>query len=233
MINIKDSAEFERLLQALSNDVVDAHIHYQLYKELIEAISKHPLVVRQSNTFWTFTLQAHLNSSIYALFRAYDQNASSLHLRSWLNTIKDNLHLFDETGFRERLKDNPYVASLAQDSKKPDEAILTEDIAACSNSDPAVKKLTIYRGSRIAHRNAKNLVTAQEISDNHALMFEDVNTLLERAITILNRYSYLFSASTYSTQVVGHDDYEYIFKCVEEKVELARQQWVPHPQPRD
>ena len=124
MIEIKDSAEFERLLKALSDDVVDAHIHYQLYKELIEAISKHPLVVQQSNTFWTFTLQAHLNSSIYALFRAYDQNTSSLHLRSWLYTIRANLHLFDETGFRERLKDNPYVASLAQDSRKPDEAVL-------------------------------------------------------------------------------------------------------------
>lgn len=226
MIKIKDSAEFERLLKALSDDIVDAHIHYQLYKELIEAIRKHPLVVQQSNTFWTFTLQAHLNSSVYALFRAYDQNTSSLHLLSWLSTIRANLHLFEEAGFRERLKDNPYVASLAQDSRKPDETILAEDISSCSNSDPTVMKLTIYRGSRIAHRNAKNLVAAQDVSE-HALTFEDLNTLLERAKTILNRYSYLFSASSYSTQVVGHDDYEYIFKCVEEKVELVRKQWMP------
>lgn len=228
MINIKDSAEFERLLKALSDDVVDAHIHYQLYKELAEAIIKHPLVVKQSNIFWTFTLQAHLNSSVYALSRAYDQNTSSLHLRSWLSTIQTNLHLFDEDGFRERLKDNPYVASLAQDLRKPDASVLKEDIAASSNSDPLVKKLTIYRGSRIAHRNAKNLIAPQRVGDSQALTFEDLNMLLERAKTILNRYSYLFSASVYSTQVVGHDDYEYIFTCVEEKVELARQQWIPH-----
>lgn len=226
MIKIKNSAEFERLLKALSNDVVDAHIHYQFYKELIEAIRKHPLVVQQSNTFWTFTLQGHLNSSVYALFRAYDQNTSSLHLLSWLSTIQANLHLFEEAGFRERLKDNPYVASLAQESRKPDETTLAEDIASCSHSDPTVKKLTIYRGSRIAHRNAKNLVTAQDVSEIYALTFEDINTLLERAKMILNRYSYLFSASSFSTQVVGHDDYEYIFKCVEEKVELARKQWM-------
>lgn len=233
MTSIKDSAEFERLLKALSNDVVDAHIHYQLYKKLIEAISKHPLVVHQSNTFWTFTLQAHLNSSVYALFRAFDQNMSSLHLRSWLSTIQANLHLFDETGFRERLKDNPYVASLAKNLRKPDTALLEEDIAVCSCSDSVVKKLTIYRGSRIAHRNAKNIVAAHGVSDTQVLTFEDLDTLLERAITILNRYSNLFSASVYSTQVVGHDDYEYIFKCVEEKVEHARQQWMLQPLQRD
>ena len=228
MISIKDSAEFERLLKALSDDVVDAHIHYRLYQDLVEAINKHPLVVQQSNVFWTFTLQAHLNSSVYALFRAYDQNMRSLHLRSWLTTIQANLHLFDEAAFRERLKDNPYVASLAQDSRKPDATVLAEDIAACSSSDPIVKKLTIYRGSRIAHRNARSLVAARHVGDRHGLTFDDLDTLLERAKTILNRYSYLFAASVYSTKVVGHDDYEYIFKCVEEKVESAERQWGPH-----
>jgi len=226
MISISDAAEFKQLLNALSNDVVDAHIHYQMYEELVEAIEKHPLVVRQSNTFWTFTLQAHLNSSVYALFRAYDQDTRSLHLRSWVATIQDNLHLFDEESFRERLKDNPYVASLAQESRKPDAAILADDIAACSNSDPIVKRLTVYRSSRIAHRNAKALLTPGDIGEKFGLTFDDIRTLLQRAKTIVNRYCYLFDASIYSTRVVGHDDFEYIFKCVEEKVEEVRRQWM-------
>jgi hypothetical protein len=226
MINIKDSAQFQRLLKALSDDVVDAHIHYQLYQDLVEAIDKHPLVVRQSNTFWTYTLQAHLNSSVYALFRAYDQEMKSLHLRSWLTTIQENLHLFDEESFRERLKDNPHVASLARDSQRLDALVLTEDIAACSNSDPVVKKLTIYRGSRIAHRSAKETLFVRGVGDRDGLTFDDLSTLLQRAKTILNRYSDLFSASFYSTKVLGHDDFEYIFKSVEEKVEEARRQWM-------
>lgn len=68
MISIRDAAEFEQLLAALSDDVVDAHIHYQMYEELVAAIQRHPLVGQQSNIFWTFTLQAHLNSSVYVLF---------------------------------------------------------------------------------------------------------------------------------------------------------------------
>ena len=130
----RDAAEFEQLLNALSHDVVDAHIHFQMYEDLIETIDKHPLVVQQSNTFWTFTLQAHLNSSVYALFRAYDQDTRALHLRNWLTTIQENMHLFDEECFRERLKDNLYVASLAQDTRKPDDATLVDDIALCSST---------------------------------------------------------------------------------------------------
>ena len=225
MINIKDAAEFEQLLNALSNDVVDAHIHYLMYEELVEAIGKHPVVVQQSNTFWTFTLQAHLNSCVYALFRAYDQDTRALHLRSWLTTIQENLHLFDEDSFRERLKQNPYVASLAQDSRSPDAVMLANDIAECTSTDAIVKKLTVYRSSRIAHRNAKALLTPGDIGERFGLTFDDIRTLLERAKTIVNRYSYMFAASVYSTKVVGHDDFEYIFKCVEEKVEEARRQW--------
>lgn len=227
MISIKDGAEFEQLLKALSNDIVDAHIHYQMYEDLIKAIDHHPHVVRQSNTFWTFTLQAHLNSSVYSLFRAYDQDTRALHLRSWLLTIEENLHFFDVESFRERLKDNPYVASLTADSRKPDSDTLENDLALCSSNDPIVKRLTVYRSNRIAHRNAKALLSPEDIGEKFGLTFEDIRTLLERAKTILNRYSYLFAASTYSTKVVGHDDFEYIFKCVEEKVEETRRQWIP------
>lgn len=226
MTSIRDAVEFEQLLNALSHDVVDAHIHYQMYEELVAAIQHHPLVVQQSNTFWTFTLQAHLNSSIYALFRAYDQDTRALHLRSWLLTIQKNPHLFDEEPFRERLKDNPHVASLAADSRKPDVATLADDIALCSSNDPIVKSLTVYRSNRITHRNAKALLSPEDIGERFGLTFDDIRTLLERAKTIVNRYSYLFAASTYSTKVIGHDDFEYIFKCVEEKVEEARRQWM-------
>lgn len=227
MISIRNPVEFEQLLNALSHDVFAAHIHYQMYGELVAAIQHHPLVVQQSNTFWTFTLQSHLNSSVYALFRAYDQNTQALHLRSWLLTIQENLHLFDEKSFRERLQDNPYVASLAADSKKPDVATLADDITLCSINDPIVKRLTVYRSNRIAHRNAKALLSPEDIGERFGLTFDDIRTLLERAKTIVNRYSYLFAASTYSTKVIGHDDFEYIFKCVEEKVKEARRQWMP------
>lgn len=110
------------------------------------------------------------------------------------------------------------------DLKKPDVDTLVDDIALCSCNDSIVKKLMVFRSNRIAHRNAKALLSTEEIGERFGLTYEDIRTLLERAKVIVNRYSYLFAALTYSTKVIGHNDFEYIFKCVEEKVEEAHRQ---------
>jgi hypothetical protein len=222
MIEVTDSAEFKRLMKALASDIVNAHIHYQLFKDLNEYLRDHSLVASQSNTFWHFTLQAHLNTAIYTLCRIYDQNDTSLHLYNWLTTIRENLHLFDEDQFRERLRDNPFVDSSAQHPRKPPQEELDEDIRSCSNEDARVKALTVRRGSDIAHRSAKLVVADRSISEDYPLTYGDVDALLERARKVLNRYTDLFSAEVYSTKVIGDKDFQYVIDCVEAKVKESR-----------
>lgn len=174
MINVRDSEEFSRFLEALSNDIVDAHVHFGLYQNVTAAFERFPLVWQQSRVFWSQTLQAHLDSCVQALCRVYDQRSDSLHLRSWLSTIKQNLHLFDEANFRERLKDNPHVASLATLAGPPDQARLDQDLRSVSTDDLAVKRLTVHRGSRIAHRSARNVIAQRDVNDAYPLTFDDV-----------------------------------------------------------
>lgn len=224
MVKIKDAEEFQRLLDALARDVVDAHIHFHLYRDLSNSLSDHDLVVAQSQNFWSLTLQAHFDTCIHRLSIAFDQEKSSLHLRSWLLTIKENLNIFDENNFRERLRDNPFVESLADDPRRPNEAELEADIASCTTNDPLVKTLMIRRGSKIAHRSAKNVVAAKDVGDTHPLTYGDVEALLDRAIGLLNKYSRLFAANTFSTQIVGHDDYRYIIESVDAAVRRSREQ---------
>ena len=76
--------EFKRLLEGLLNDVVDAHIDYKLYKDLIEASEEFPFVISQSNTFWSFILKSHLNTSLHALTKVHDQENKALLLYSFL-----------------------------------------------------------------------------------------------------------------------------------------------------
>ena len=222
MISLKEGFEFQRLLEGLANDIVDAHIHFKLYKELLAASSEFPLVMIQSNTFWSTTLKAHLNTSLFMLTKAYDQHDKALHLFSFLKTIKANPDLFSETKFRERKKDNPYVDSLASECRTPDLAKLDSDISLCSPNDPLVKTLTILRGNVLAHRNAENTASGRSISETHPLIFENFEVLLNRALEILNTYSSLFEASTYSTKAIGADDFRYIFECVNSSVKKSR-----------
>ena len=222
MIPIQDENEFKRLLEGLANDIVDANIHYWLYKDLQSALIQFPLVVAQSNTFWTTTLKSHLNTSLYMLTKAYDQQTNALHLFSFLQTIKTNSILFTETNFRERKKDNPHVDSLANESRIPDLTTLETDLSLCSKDNPLVNTLIVHRGNAIAHRNAKNTAKGRSISETHPLTWEDFELLLNRAIEILNKYSSLFEASTYSTRPIGANDFRYIFECVNSEVEESR-----------
>lgn len=181
MIKVKDSERFTRLIEALEQDVVDAHIHFRLYNDLRAVLYEHPRVIVESRTFWSLTLEAHLQTSVQKLCRAFDPNDNSLHLYSWLLTIKHNLHLFDEDQFRARLTGNPFVESLTIHPRQPDEAVLEQDIASCSADDRLVKALVIYRGSQIAHRNARNVVAQKEFGDKHPLTFEGLsNSWLDR-----------------------------------------------------
>lgn len=222
MIKVKDSTGFDRLLKALADEIVVAHIHYQLYKDLRQALSEHPLVVAQSRVFWQLSLNAHSSTSMQALCRVYDQSADALHLHSWLLTIRKHLHLFDQEAFRLRLKDNPYLESLAQLPRKPDQRVLDEDIKLCLRKDPLVETLVNHRNSHVAHMDATKMLAAHDPYDARPLNSGNFEALLARAKTIFNRYNRLWAANTYDTQIIGHDDYQFIFECVEEKIEENR-----------
>jgi len=222
MIRIQSAEEFNRLLDALANDVVDANIHWRLYRDLHAAFEKYPLVRIQSQTFWYLTLNAHTFAALQRLCRAFDQNQTSLHLLSWLKTIEANLHLFDRAEFKKRLAGNPFVDSLAEDPRVPDLSTLKQDITLCSDTDPKVHQLIKYRGSVLAHRNARTTAAGRSLSQELAIPIDDFEDLLLRARTILNRYSGLFIATSHSVQMVGHDDYRYIFTCVQSAVERSR-----------
>ena len=226
MPSVSASEEFARLLKALADDVVYAHIHWRMATDLGASLVQQPLVETQSQTFWYLTHKAHVAASLQHLCRAFDQEQSSLHLLSWLRTIEGNLHIFAVDAFKERLKTNPYVQSLAASAQRPDPAALALDIAACIATDPLVRKLTIYRGSTAAHRSKKLALRPRAAGQPPLLTDEDVGVLLSRAKTVLNRYSNMFSAEVHSTSMIGHDDYKYIFQSVEENVTAARRRSV-------
>lgn len=221
MIRISNSSEFCNLITTLSSDVVDAHIHWRLHCDLHEAIQAEPIVWAQSRTFWHLTLTAHAETAIEHLCRAFDQEQSSLHLLSWLKTIQANLYLFETPEFKRRLAGNAFVDSLAEDIRSPDLAKLKTDIGDCAATDPLVKKLMAHRNNAVAHRSAKRALSNKAPPLDRALSVEDIEALLDRARTVLNRYCQLFSAEAYSVSMIGRDDFKFIFSSVVSAVERS------------
>jgi hypothetical protein len=217
-IRISSAEEFERLLNALSDETVTAYIHFRLYSDLEAARTQYATAFIQSWTFWSLTFQAHWDTALFRLCKIYDQNTISLNLRNLLDTIEENMDIFDVDNFRERLKGNPFVDSLATGAKKPDLAELKKDRETVSDSDPLVKALVFWRNNFFAHRSAKHVAAKKNLADHYTFDVSAVESLLKNAMRILNNYSVLFRASSYSTQIVGHDDYRYVLKTISDAV---------------
>jgi hypothetical protein len=222
---VKSSDDFTRLVAGLASDVVDAKIHLTLLTDIWLAQDEYEREFAQSRTFWSLTTRAHGELGIYKLARVYDGHHRGLNLSTWLGTIRDNQHLFNVENFRERLRDNPFVDSLSEKARVPDHDVLDADIGFVSSDDPRVAKLLFVRNNLLAHRSAKLVLQDRDPFKEQGFSFEDCHLLADRAVDILNRYSSLFSALTFSTQPVGQHDFVGMLALIRKGVECLEDEY--------
>jgi hypothetical protein len=204
--------QFKQLLERLSNDLLNASHHCKLYINLQDALSQYEREINQCVAFWGLTIDAHKEISILNLCRAYDHNPKSLSLKELIQIIQGNTELFDISKFRERLKDNEYVDSLAQTQREPTREQLAEDLRFVSNDNPLVKKLTILRGNVIAHTNKGQVISPKSNLD--PLTWAEVELLISKGLEIYNKYCLLFYAQSHSSTLIGEDDYKQVLKYI-------------------
>jgi hypothetical protein len=78
-----------------------------------------------------------------------------------------------------------------------------------------VANLRLWRNNLVAHFNYEEaVVTTKPFHERHRLPFEDIKKLIDDGLSILNRYSELLDATTYSNQFASQQgsDYSYVLK---------------------
>ena len=223
-IEIISAEQFDTLLNALSKEIIDAEVYFNLYEKLLVAIPEYKEVYNESNTFWSLTVQALMNTTLSCLCRVYDQHEKSLSLINLLDTIKARIEIFDTENFKQRLKDNPFVESLAEEPRKPAINTLNSDRELVDPANPLVKKLVIWRHNIIAHKTALNIVNEQDVTKDYPISRHEISILVHKSTEVLNRYSGLFRASTYLPNIIGQDDYLYVLKATQEKLSRFKQE---------
>lgn len=214
-IRIQSAEQFGRLLDALLRELVDASIHWQLRQALNAAGGPFAREMNEARTFWGLTRDALEDSTLFRLCKIYDTYPGALNLKNLLETIDRNLFVFDTEQFRERLKDNLFVESLAAESRAPDPKQLQADLAYVSKeSNPKVENLVALRNNFFAHRSSRDVLSGVDMGMAYPLTVADVSELLERGTEIANRYSRLFRAAHHSTQMVGADDYRTVLTAL-------------------
>lgn len=208
---LANPAEFKGLLEALVEELVEAREHFHLHQELSAAIPEYQDVFDLSVGFWSLTLNALIDATLVRLCKAYDlYRTNTLNLKSFLKMVDANLHLFDEPSFRERLKHNPYLESLAKDRESPT-VRLKSDFSFVTDA-PVVKKLTIWRNNFVAHRSLRSALAPAEFTKAFPLTFAEINQLIDKGLEIVNHYSILFNAS--STLPWEVKDHKYVLDAV-------------------
>jgi hypothetical protein len=213
-IKIKTSAELTKLLDALAKEIVLAHIYYRLLCDLCKARATHDREFSYFNTFWTLTLGSLRTAYQTHLCRVYDQESTSLNLVNLLYTIQSNLHFFSESNFRERLKGNAFVDSLAKNKLVPEKHEVESDMKLVTCENPIVKKLIIWRNNIVAHKGAKVALGKDRVLSDNPISDVEIKKLIEQGLLIFNKYSSFYNASTQSSGIIGHDDYEQLLKFI-------------------
>ena len=213
-----NTAQFDRLLERLGHDVIDASIHYQLHAKLRKAIRSFTRELNQSPAFWTLTLDAHYDAFRARLFRAYDSQKGSLSLLTLLETVAEKIHTLNAGIALQQ----PTFASSGTHLRP---SILGRDRRLVSDRDPLVKKLLSQRHNLFAHSNADNVMRQLRLEQRFALTYRELATLTRRAVRIINRYSGLFRRTTWSTRMVGADDYRNVLLAVRAEIERREQEF--------
>jgi hypothetical protein len=214
-IRIETEAQFDALLASLSEDTATASIHWRLCKDLWASVNEFIRELNQSPAFWSLSMNAHREVVLFRLSRLYDQQNRALSLPSLVATVSANVHLFEVERFKERLKENPFVLSLAEGARMPDSETLTSDAREVSESDPLVKRLIALRNRVLAHRDPSAVLGSQDDLPGE-LSEAEIDTLVERAAATVNRYSSLFKANTHLMKMLGQDDFRRVLRHVKD-----------------
>jgi hypothetical protein len=211
-IRINSGEELNKLLDALATDIVDANIFHQLFTGLMAATSEFPREISQSNMFWWLTMQAIKEAYLTRLCRIFDQHSQSLNLVNLLDTLKANLHFFQESHFRERLKGNAFINSLAEGVRVPSIEELQTDVQFASLNNQIVSKLMLWRNNIHAHTGAKATLGKAAAVEANRIEEEEIEILLDQCFSMLNKYMNMYKATSWSRRGIGHDDYLSLFK---------------------
>ena len=206
-----DEKNLDSALELLMKDIVDANIYNNLVKDLLSTKKENNRLFIESRTFWYLTFQSLKESREIRLCRIFDTVENSISIQNLLFALKENPQHFNKNSFINRLKDNPFSESLANSNRELDLTALEKELNYVRNNK-IVKKIIIFRNNLIAHKSLKSGLKQFKILRKEEISIAEVDELLLFCKSTINKYMNLFKAVSWSTTIIGHDDYKGLVK---------------------
>lgn len=221
-------AQFERLLRQVRADISDLHLNEKVFSGVVEHLTKYSSVGHQFPAFFGAFYSAMRTDLIIRLGRVYDPEGTghdSCTLGRCLSTLLESPEFFSEAAITARLREdyrqaNPDYLRLHQ----LDEKQIEYDLQTLVSSR---EKLVRLRHKLYAHKDLETVLGGArgDLLSTH----EEVKALIKLAHEVWNRCSSVWNACTWSDNVIGGEDYEWLFECLRRglkvKEMIYRRQW--------
>jgi hypothetical protein len=172
-IRIKSHAEFEWLIEHLTNEAFRVRDHWELWGALDGSLDQYSLELNQTPNFWELTRRVYKDAVILRLGRLFDPDPSSISLGNLLQTTKENAVA----------PSTPLPSAVAGLNLSE----LDQEMYSVSGRDPTVKKLLKLRNEYMAHRGSQH-VSRGTFKSLPVLERDEIATMLNRALDITQKY---------------------------------------------
>jgi hypothetical protein len=200
ILRIKSREQFDWLIDHLMTEIHRAHDHSNLWRDVDAAFDEYREEANQTPQFWQLTRQSLQDSVILRLARLFDPTSGALSLGNFLRTIRHHSTASIPTFL------SPDLAGISL-------ATLDAELAYVSESDASVACLLAIRNRYLAHREA-HMVGTGSLSSLPPFARKQIESLLARALNIVNEYRRICGRPFVSSHLPGGDDYRHLFKLL-------------------
>ena len=218
---VKAEEEFSRYHEKLRSELNIVNWHFMILKYIKEIQNDYLKELNQAPDFWGLTINAHVFSVLTHLniFFGRKEKVSHLHMRSFLDFVKENPGIFSRAAFERRLRAvNKYDES-AKDYNS-EIKITTEkvddDIRKLSNLP--ISSLKTWRNSILSHIDKDSVARNIDIAKRNPIRMKHIEEIIETLDNMLNEYLLAYNFSTYEKDLPIVHELQYVLDAIRFKL---------------
>ncbi len=212
--------EFRRYHDRLWRELDEADWHFSVVKYISSASNEYLQELNQAPGFWGLTMNAHISSTLMHLNNLFGKGVKEkhLHMRSFLDFVKENLDIFSREAFEKRLRAVNRYDELAEQFNPQ---IMTEKV---KQDVETLKKLPIsglkaWRNRILSHIDKNDIAQSVNIAKKYPVKTKHIAEITETLDKMLNEYSLAFDFSTHLRGLAIEYGINYILDAVRFKLQ--------------
>lgn len=215
--------EFRRYHDRLWRELDKADMHFSVVKYISNASKEYLQELNQAPGFWGLTMTAHIFSTLMHLNNLFGKGAKEkhLHMRSFLDFVKENLDIFSRESFEKRLKAvNKYDGRASEFDSQITAEKVEKDIEKLKKLP--ISSLKAWRNKILSHIDKNDIARNIDIAKKYPVKTTHLAEIIETLDKMLNGYSSAFDFSGHIRGLATEDGIKYILDVIRSSLQTRK-----------